>query len=46
MDDGFKTLVRLGGTHGDAFEPFEFAEEALDQMTLLRVARKGLCPGC
>src|SRR5690606_21058011 len=33
MDDGVEALVGFVGTHGDALELFEFAEEVFDQMT-------------
>src|SRR5713101_6028130 len=33
MDHGLEALVGFVGTHGDAFEFLEFAEEVLDQMT-------------
>jgi hypothetical protein len=33
MDDGFEALIGFVGTHGDAFELLELAEEVFDQMT-------------
>ena len=32
MDVGCEALIGFVGSHGDAFELFEFAEEVLDQM--------------
>lgn len=35
MDDGVEALVDFVGAHGDVLELLEFAEEVLDEMTLL-----------
>src|SRR6185312_7923818 len=46
MDHGVEALVGFVGSHGDAFELFEFAEEILDEMTPfvnLGIERNGLC---
>jgi len=34
MDNGFEALVGFVGSHSDAFELLELAEEVLDQVTL------------